>query len=342
MIKPSDLTALTVRHIIFHDVPNNPKGGNANPILTDTETATDARRIGILRKRLTQVFGGSASFAMEFLPTTMSPVPDSVRKLTSQPLTSTDFVESSRKMAQYLFEQQGGSTSPGLLCVLAVTSGACAGVSIMKLEREEGADLHLKTYGSHSSFEMSVLDNLVLTDGTRLFKSALFLKNGSDIDCLACDSQSDPLSRSDVAKFWLTFLGCRFVIDPAISTQRWFDASVEFVNECLHDPVAKQALYEHLISELNSNKQSVSPKKFIQDYVKSDLRQPYEDYLKAREVSLRQFPKDTADIRTKLRRLSYHTIEGITVTVAADKENLVEVGKMQILVHDKLRSISRK
>jgi hypothetical protein len=201
MIRHSDLAALTVRQIIFHDVPNNPRGGIGQPTLTDTETTTDARRVGILKKRLTQVFGSGAAFEVEFISSTASPVPPLVRTLTSQALPSKDFIEASRTMAQFLFQKQMGSTSPGLLCVVAITCGARTGVAIMKLEREEGADLHLKRDGSHSAFEMSVLDNLVLTDGTRLFKSALFLTNGARLDCLACDSQSDPMNRSDAAKF---------------------------------------------------------------------------------------------------------------------------------------------
>ncbi len=342
MIGHSDLAALTVRQIIFHDVPRNPRGSNGQPTLTDTETTTDARRVGILKKRLTQVFGSGAAFEVEFLTTTASPVPPLVHSLTTQTLPSNDFVPASRKMAQYLFEKHMGSTSAGLLCVIAITSGARAGIAIMKLEREEGADLHLKTAGGHSAFEMSVLDNLVLTDGTRLFKSALFLTNATGLDCLACDSQNDPMSRSDAAKFWLAFLGCRFVVDPAISTQRWFDVSVNFINQEVHDPVVKQAMYEHLVSELNSNRQAVSPKRFIQDYVKTDLRQPYEEFLRQNNAPIRQFSKDTGDIQSKLRRLSYHTEEGLAVIVPADKEKLVEVGKAQIVVRDALRTISRK
>jgi hypothetical protein len=342
MIQSSDLATLAVRHIIFHDVPNNPKGGNAKPTLTNTETTTDAPRVAILQKRLRQVFGGGAAFDVEFLSASASPVPKLADTLTSSPPTQAEFVEASRKMANYLFSLQTGTVSPGLLCVLSVECRNRAGLSIMKLEREEGADLRLQIAGSHTSFEMSVLDSLVLTDGTRLFKSTLFLRDGSDIDCLACDTQSNPFSRSDVADFWLKFLGCRYVVDPRIATQQWFDASVEFVNDNVADPVSKQSLYEHIVSELNSNKHTVSPKKFIQDYVMKDLRQPYADFLKSKDVSTQQFAKDTSDIQSKLNRLSYHTEEGVTVIVPVDKERLVEVGKQKIVVLDKLRNISRK
>lgn len=342
MIRQPDLATLRVDRIIFHDVPQNPRHGTAQPILTDTETATDARRVQILKKRLVQVFGGTASFDVEFRPESDSPVPESVRSLTSQVPQSQAFIDASRTMAQYLFQRQTGVTSPGLLCVLAVSSRARTGISIMKLEREEGADLHLRTTGQHSAFEMSVLDNLVLTDGTRLFKSALFLREGSNIDCRACDSQGDTSGRGDMARFWLAFLGCRFIEDPAISTQKWFDVSVDFVNQCVDDPVAKQGLYEHIVSELNSNRQMVSPRRFISDYVKRELRQPYENYLREHNAPLQRFSKDTADIQPKLRRLSYHTAEGLAVVVPADKEDLVEVGRSQILVRDTLRTISRK
>ena len=73
-----------------------------------------------------------------------------------------------------------------------------------------------------------------------------------------------------------------------------------------------------------------------------DLRQPYTDFLKENDISIQQFPKDTTEIQSKLRRLAYHTDQGVTVTVSVDKEKLIEVGKKAIVVRDKLQKISRK
>jgi hypothetical protein len=129
MIRPSDLASLTVRQIIFHDVPNNPRGGNGQPTLTDTETTTDAKRVGILKKRLTQVFGSGAAFEVEFLASTASPVPSLVLTLTSQVLPSNDFIEAITKDgAVPIREANGFDVARSALCRrgnLRVTHRCC-------------------------------------------------------------------------------------------------------------------------------------------------------------------------------------------------------------------------
>lgn len=342
MISNQDLSKISVKNIIFHDVPVNTRKGGVQPLLTDQETVADSKRVPLLEARVRGVLGGGAAYPIEFLPGSASPVPEAVSLLTDKAASADCLIQQSRAMANFLFDVQVGPVSAGLLCVLKVSAGVRRGVAIMKLERERGADLHLNQQGGHCSFEMSVLDSLVLTDGTRLFKSALFLESGcGGVEAVASDNQNNPSRSSDVAQFWLRFLGCRFVVEPRISTQRWFDTSVEFVNESVRDPVEKNALYEHLVSEMNSNKQSVAPKKFISEYVKRELQQEYSDFLTKNGVALRNFPKDTSDIESKIRRLSYHTQEGVTVSAPADKENLIEVGSKRIVVNDQLRKVSR-
>jgi 37-kD nucleoid-associated bacterial protein len=343
MISHFDLSKVSVKNIIFHDVPVNAKNAIVQPVLTDEETVADAKRVPLLETRIRGVLGGGAAYPIEFQPGSASPVPQAVRLLTDPNAAADCLILESRKMASFLFDLQVGTVSAGLLCVLKVTAGLRRGVAIMKLDRERGADLHLTGTSGHRAFEMAVLDSLVLTDGTRLFKSALFLEGpAGSIEAAASDNQNSVNRSSDVAQFWLKFLGCKFVVDPRISTQQWFDASVAFVNDIVADPVQKNVLYAHLVSEMKSNRASVAPKKFITDCVKTELQQEYSDFLKDRNVSLQRFPKDTADIDAKLNRLSYHTKEGVTVSAPAGKENLIEVGNRRIVVNDALEKISRK
>ena len=44
MIAAADLSRLRIAHMIFHDVPNKPRGVETAPILAEVETALDARR----------------------------------------------------------------------------------------------------------------------------------------------------------------------------------------------------------------------------------------------------------------------------------------------------------
>ena len=104
---------------------------------------------------------------------------------------------------------------------------------------------------------MQVLDDLVLTEGTRLFKTALFVRRNNEseeFDGLACDSQLSVSASSHMAHFWLNFLGCKFVVDPRVATQRFFDSTLDFVNNAVTDPTEKGEIYDSLQSEFKSAK----------------------------------------------------------------------------------------
>jgi len=293
---------------------------------------------------MVQVLASKSSYPVEFASDTGSRVPDEVRGYTKGPLSSEKFIEMSKRLAAFLFEQHTGATSRGLLCVIDVVSGNSHGLALLKLEREEGAELKLREENGKRTFDMSVLDNLILTEGTRLFKTALFIRTGpgdAEFKAAACDSQWTVVTSGDVARFWLRYLGCRFTEEPRVSTEKWFEATVYFANELVPDPISKNDLYEHLYSELKSNRKTVSPRKFIEECVPEKYQTMYEGFLKDKGVSLHAFQKDTADIQTRLRRRSFHTAKGVTVTVPEEEARLVEVAKQKIVVHDELLTIDR-
>jgi hypothetical protein len=299
----------------------------------------------MLRRRLIQVLGSKSAYPVEFASDTGSRVPEEVRSYTANTGTPEQFVNMSKRLATFLFEQHTGATSPGLLCVMDVVSGTHQGLVLLKLEREQGAELKFREENGKRVFDMSVLDNLILTEGTRLFKTGLFLRTGpndEDFEAAACDSQWTVVTSGDVARFWLRYLGCRFTEEPRVSTEKWFEATVRFANDEVADPIVKNDLYEHLHSELKSNRKTVSPKKFIEDCVPDKYRKAYENFLTERGVSLHEFHKDITDIKGRLRRRAYHTEKGVSITVPEEQVQLVEVAKRQIVVNDQLISIDRK
>jgi len=345
MISNSDLAKLRVQRIIFHDVPNRPKGAATKPTLSDLETQIDAKRAEMLRVRMVQVLGSKSAYPVEFIPGTGSAIPTEVRTHTARPCSSEAFVEMSKRLAMFLFEQHTGAISPGLLCVIDVVSGGDRGLALLKLEREQGAEISLREEGGKRTFDISVLDNLILTEGTRLFKTALFIRTGAgedDFKSSACDSQWTVVTSGDVARFWLRYLGCRFTEEPRVSTEKWFEATIGFANEQITDPIIKNDLYEHMYSELKSSRKTVSPKKFIEDCVPDKYRTAYETFLRKKGVPLHAFQKDNADIQTRLRRRTFYTAKGVTVTVPEAEVQLVEIARQRIVVHDELSSIDRK
>jgi len=344
MLDSKDLAKIKIRRIIFHDVPHNLKNGTSKPELADAETNVDAPRERILRERLVRALGSTSAYPVESQGPDLSLVQTEIETYTAKSHTGAQFIQMSRNLAAHLFTQQSGATSSGLLCVIDLTIGSRVGLALLKLERERGAELEWQTLSSGKRvIQMSVLDNLVLTEGTRLFKSAIFVRQSkSVIEAKACDSQSLGGASMDLAQFWLRFLGCKLVEEPRISTQRWFDATVEYLNANVADPITKSELYGHLISELNSNKTTVSPKKFAADYVSVSESDAYLQYLKTQNVAGTQFPKDTADIATKLSRLAFYTSKGVMISAPAAAENLIGIEAEQIVVHDHLEKVVKK
>jgi hypothetical protein len=215
---------------------------------------------------------------------------------------------------------------------------------ILKLEREEGEQLELSERNGKRTFDWEVLRNLVLTDGTRFFKSALFHRTGErpdDFSALACDDQLRPGADEQMAQFWKRFLGCRVVEDARITTEKFFNASMEYISDVITDPVLKAAVYEHVVSELKSNKKQFSPKVFIENYFPSEHQRPFRAFLEERHVTLRQFPLDTSEIAHKLKRKTYVTTKGAVVTVPVDASDIVTVQKHKIIVSDTVKRVSK-
>jgi 37-kD nucleoid-associated bacterial protein len=342
VITPDDLAATTIRHVIFHDVPEKGHEGAPGPQLSDIETRVDASQKNHLLTKLTRVITSTKAYPVRFLDETASPVPRQARLLTSGTFNRNRFITGSRELANYLFEQHTKATSPGLLCVIDAASGGNSAIVLMKLERERGAQLALSGREGEKTFSMSVLNDLVLTDGTRLFKSAMFIRTGNndnDFSCQACEGQYNVFSADDLAKFWMRFLGCGFVVEPRIATQRFFESTLDFISNVVTEPTVKASIYEHLQSQMKSNSRNFAPQSFIQDYVPEEYQEPYRDHLQASNVSLTQFRKDVADIEKSLERKWFRTRRGGVISVPVDAEDMIVVRAEDILVRDTVSKV---
>jgi hypothetical protein len=342
-LQPEHYATLTVRHVIFHDVPRHKQD---EPTLAEAITAVSTRHVSHLRDKLTKVLRSSHAYPVLFDIATPSIVPGEVRVYTAGPSTES-FVPMSQQLAQALWTHQTGGVSAGLLCVLDIEVNKRCGVALMKLEREEGARLELgENADGKKTFSMSMLDNLVMTGGTRLFKSAMFVRLGADEDdfhAICCDDQSRVTASSDMARFWLQFLGCQVILAAKVATERFYEATVKFINQHVVDPIQKHDLYEHLHSQLKSHHKQFVPRTFISEYVPTNLRQPLTDHLKEADAPLTAFTKDLADIESRVRRHSYRTREGAVVTVPSDRvADLVDVKAHSIVVKDEVLSINSK
>jgi hypothetical protein len=342
VITSDDLATIVIRHVIFHDVPQRVRDGAATPQLSDIETTVDASQKGHLKTKLTRVLNSTKAYPVQFLASTASPVPKQARHLTHSGYSSKNFIDGSRELADYLFEQHTAATSPGLLCVIDAASAGQSSLILMKLERERGAQLELSGKLGQKTFAMSVLNDLVLTDGTRLFKTAMFIRTGAgedDFRASACDDQYNVLGADDLAKFWMRFLGCGFLQEPRVATQRFFDTTLDFINNTVTEPTVKSDLYDHLQSQMKSKAKTFAPQTFIQEYVPKEYQQLYREHLEENKIPLTAFHKDIEDIQSNLQRRAYRTTKGGMISVPADVADIIEIRPEDILVKDTVAKV---
>jgi hypothetical protein len=349
MFTSQQLTTLQIRHLIIHDVPNPRLSPGQGPTLSETESELDEARIRHLKNRLIGAIGSRSAYDIIFLENTGSPVPGTVRAFTHR-FNAEAFVQRSQELARRLHEMQFGPISSGLLAIMDAAMNGRSTVVVLKIERQEGIQLELSERNGRPTFALEVLDNLVLTEGTRLFKAALFQRTGSgndDFEAAACDSQKLVSTADDVAKFWLRFLGCTVSEQPRVRTQRFFGTVINFINEVVSDGIERNTVYEHLVSELKSQRRLLSPRSFMEDYVQADLRPAFRQYFDSQHVPMTQFSKDLQDISNQLKRRTLITTHGVNITAPVNEEGnieegLVQVGEERIVVNDSLRRVGRK
>jgi len=341
-ISRDKLATLQVRKVIFHDVPRTIRGQEQTPTLSEVECAIDPGKVALLKDKLVRVLGSSAAYDMELYPKPESSIPELVADSISSALSSAKFVNTSQKMASALLKHQPGSASPGLLAVVSCIVGGKSGLALLKLEREEGAQLKLSNRGGKQTFEMDVIADLVLTDGTRLFKAALFARTGpaeDDVAVLACDGQRSSIWTDELAQFWIRFLGCKLLEAPRIATKKFFDATLEYINRFVGEPDVKNDMYDMIVSEMKSQKIVFAPKKFIEDYVPEAHREAFRKHLEEQNVNMKQFHVDTTEIKSHLKRRSLQTSTGVRITVPAEANSVVDVQATHIVIADSVVSV---
>ena len=339
MLTNDQLATMTLRHAIFHDVPNQ-RGGDAAQITLATDvTPIDADRRRLLRSKLIKSLDSSRAYGMIFQAQPNSTVPSWLREITAGNYNEARFIDASQAMAQHLYQVQTGAVSAGLLCVLDILMANRHGLILMKLEREEGAELKVMEERGRTHFEMSVLDSLVLTGNTRLFKAAAFLRTGpgdDDFEMSACDNQHNPTDTKEMARFWRKYLGCDLEEAARVATARFFNTTMDFVNTQIDSPELRTVVYESLHSELRSARQSFSPRAFFTNHVPAEIRPQLAGFLEERHVSMASFPKDIQDIKGALKRLTYISEAGVRIVAPEGRDELVHVQPEQIIVNDRL------
>lgn len=339
----ADLSLLTVERVIVHQIPYRRKNEETEPVLSEVESTLNSRLRRFFREKIIE--NASCAFRVGFCDNNDSPVPYIISVHLEN--VDCDLVRNSRSLAWHLYDCQQGVNPEGLLIVVDCRVGEIPVLVIMKLEREEGAQIDQDMLNGRRTFNITHIDNLILTKKTRIFKVALFApsENGETIEGLVCDKQRATASSKAVADFFLgRFLGCCLAEEPMVLTKRFFETVEHFVKDSITDPIIKERILTHMVSELTNERQVFNPQVFIRDYIPMEYRDVLDHELRGQGLMV-EIEKDISLINDKLRKLIYEFNSGIKVVVPYEARNNVahmdrlDDGKVEFRITDHLKRI---
>ena len=344
---PRDLGRLDIDKLIVHDIPSRRVNTSGpSPTLSEIESPLSPTVRNYIRDKVVGTLA-SHSFPVIFDSSFGSLVPDLVMdNLGDQ---TRDFVEVSQMLANHLFQVQKGSNPAGLLAVAQTKVEGVPSLALMKLEREAGARVAPMEYQGKSTFDVQHLQDLMLTDKTRVFKVGLFVQEGNTLDSiegLVSDNQSAQWHKGDVADFFLRgFLGCRLREEPRVTTRGYLDATEEWINEFVTDPVMKSRYEVATLAEMQRNVGSINPRTFADQNLDVLDRQSYIEHLQDRQVPVNEFPKDNSMVKPRLRRISMELECGVVIhgrtDVFQEKVHISEIdaGQSRIEIVDRVKGM---
>jgi hypothetical protein len=311
-----DAGAFKPIEVIMHPIPKGkPPDDGSDPLLYSEApiALTDDDR-AFIQRRLRHSLGGHARPVVED-SSLGSPVPDMVREL----LTSSErLVAHSCEVARDLHVQQKWMSPGGLVMTVIGTLDTSRCVVIAKMEHQEGMRVE-QTTNEHGqrTFKAEHLRDLILGDGTRVFKVGIFV--ASDKDELEGHIVDDQQVFGGVANYFIHFLGCQFRQQADVQTEAFFDLAQKFFAQRTKDDPETNATYEiALLAELQSGADKIQPEKFAADHLRDEDQDLFLQRVRDAALPTKSFRKDVTLIKGRIRRMRIQTERGADVFAPPD------------------------
>jgi hypothetical protein len=191
------------------------------------------------------------------------------------------------------------------------------------------------------------LRNLFITDGTRVFKLAVFseVDDSGNLRGALSDEQAGGYQ---VAGFFLGFLSCAYTERPQELTERFFDASQAWLNT-VPDPQRRTNLELALLAQLRSPRTELDPRTFAQENLPPEDQDHFIDALRESGVPIRPFGKDLELVAPRMKRVQIDTVAGVVVIAPPEcmTDGTIEVetgsqGQASVTIRDRVRRIGSR
>lgn len=334
-----DLSGLQLSSIIVHEVQAGDPGG---VVLSEVVEKLDESVLSFFQQK---AVGTLATAGREIIEdaNTKSPVPALVKKILKREAA---LLSSSQNCAHHLAScQQAKTVSPGLLCVARGLLEAKVAVAIVKLEVNAGIQLNRRELNGKRSLSMQSVQDLMLSDNTKVFKAGLFRMASTNLIGVFSDQQVPRTSARGAAAYFLNeFLGCQLAESPEVTTMRFFEAASAFIN-FIKDEEKKYRYDAALHVELLSNAAAVTPTRFAADHIDKEDRPMFLQALKERNIPLATFDKNVARIEPLIKRRRYEFKSGLQLTgpqTSFEKHVSVADGGGAVTIKDRISRVGTR
>ena len=302
-----------MKNVIIHEILRQKKGNNKEPpIYSEIESNLNEGTKKFLKSTLINSIGSKNAHDISFDRNSDSPVPEIIEKTLTSDFDSGEFITLSKQISKHLNNIQSGINSAGFILILHGLNENKKVIGILKLEKQEGAQLKQSQRDGKKTFEITNIKDLIFSKNTKLFKIGVFYKESDDsYGGTICDNQLT--TKGNVADFFLRgFLGCKLNADYAIETKNFFNHSIDFFKNNIEDPLIQNQYKLHLQSYISSQSSALNARTFATMYLYAKDRTSYEKYLHEKEVPI-HILKDITYIETAIKKHLYEFENGIQI-----------------------------
>ena len=307
-----DYSLLVIDKLIIHDVPKHKKGDlSGGPNHSENEsTITDGLRI-FFQDKIKAALNSDQSFNVCFKEETSSSVPICVNSIID---SDSSFVDQSKDIATNLYNCQKGNNAAGILLIVKGHISELPICVILKLERDNGAQLVLNE--DTRTFNVEEVHDLMLTKKTKIFKVALFINRFSaekNYDGRLMDYQINPRNKKEINTFFLDFIGRNQQFLNNISTKRFYELTRTFL-DTIPDEILRSQYIQDLNSYLRKIQATISPREFADDYMESTQhKNQYREYLQRQSFEFTNYTKDNTLIDSHINKILIEFENGISI-----------------------------
>lgn len=313
-----DSSLIVIDKIIIHDVPKHKKNEEDKfPKYSESESElTDGLRL-FFKNKINAALQSDIAFKVCYKTIETESI-----NLSSSPLHINNilsdnevFISESKEITKNLFNVQSGNNAAGIVLIISGKIRNKPICIILKLERDKGAQLKLDE--ATNTFHAKEVENLMLTEKTKIFKVAFFFKRSDfnvNFDGLIVDYQINIKAKKEANTFFMDdFLGCKVFEDSRITTKHFYDFTYAFIED-LPDPIIKAKYIQDLNSYLQMNQATVSPREFANNYLSTaDHKNEYKKFLEIKSFPFEPFIKENSLIDTYIKKILIDFDNGISI-----------------------------